>query len=551
MTALDDLGGLIKDGNIGFYSRCEITEIFVHNKETKKDSNLFTLLVFEDAEPSGFKGFLNPKPIPIKKHKNYSCGIFRYYTSVEEAIACFSAFSESGKWCLSGNFLCTSNSFVTLQKQYVPADDSYITTTLNSLLKNNFQHHGGSYIIECFDNSKAEVHFLMEDPTSLRELSGEIQKFVPLKIAKASDRLGNIILQCPVTLLCLKTHLNSDQQIEAEGIWHPNVKTPPPIKILSLRDFDHTLADFKLFLGNLQSQVSLGTSLKGSRYIIFRPDTQLILASSNNTVYFHGVNFQSSLGIHEPRIFMISYERNRTQNIRIEISSPPEKTKIGEAAAKDFTLWTKNRLYEQEIAEQEANLSFIQYGRIKGISDREKALNDIQALIQKNGEAGVYLWDPFLRDRDIMATLYFCTTYNAPLRAITSFDKGKKKVYEQESLDLEDDLSFEEWKRSNVNNLTTTAINNNLGINLDFRVQHDEHGWKFHDRFLIFPNVHERETIAGRVKVWSLGTSINSLGKHHHILQEISNARSILDAFNELWNELSHSSCSIWRHNHE
>jgi hypothetical protein len=546
MTALDDLRVLTKDGNIGFYSRCEVTEICVHNKEDKKYSNLFTLLVFEDAEFSDFKGFLNPKPTPIRKHRNYSCGIFRYYTSVKEAITHFFDFSESKEWGLSGNSLSTSNSFVTLRKQYVPADDSYITTTLNSLLKNNFQHHGGSYIIECFDNSKAEVHFLLEDPTCLKELSSEIQRFVPLKIAKVSDRLGNIILQCPVTLLHLKTHSDSSQEVKAEGIWHPKVETLPPIEILSLRDFDNTLADFKLSPSNLEHQVHLGASLKGARHIIFRPDTQLILASSNNTVFLRGIDFQPSFGIHEPRIFPASYVR--AENMKLKLSSPPERIRIGKSVSQDFTRWTKSRLYEQEIAEQEASLSFVQYGRRKGGKDRERAFNDIRALIQRHGAGGVYLWDPFLTGKDIMETLYFCTTHNVPLRAITSFDKEKREVYEQEEAELVGKLSFEDWKSSNASRLASTVTNNNFGVNLDFRVQHSEYGWKFHDRFLIFPNVHEGDSIAGKVRVWSLGTSINSLGKKHHILQEISNSRSLLDAFNELWNELIHPSCIIWQH---
>ena len=47
-------------------------------------------------------------------------------------------------------------------------------------------------------------------------------------------------------------------------------------------------------------------------------------------------------------------------------------------------------------------------------------------------------------------------------------------------------------------------------------------------------------------KVWALGTSINSIGKSHSILMSVKNSLNILDAFNELWNELDHS--TIWKH---
>ncbi len=44
-----DLEILTQEGNIGFYSRCEVTEIFIHNKSNREVYNLLTLIVFEDA----------------------------------------------------------------------------------------------------------------------------------------------------------------------------------------------------------------------------------------------------------------------------------------------------------------------------------------------------------------------------------------------------------------------------------------------------------------------------------------------------------------------
>jgi hypothetical protein len=207
----------------------------------------------------------------------------------------------------------------------------------------------------------------------------------------------------------------------------------------------------------------------------------------------------------------------------------------------------KNRLYEEERTEQERTLSFVQYGR--NTDDRTKALGDIRTLINTYSEGGVCLWDPFLTYVDIMETLYFCKIYNVPLRTISSFDKDKKKVYKNEILtSLEEDFDIQEWKRVNANFLHNSIDNNNFGINLEFRVQYGSYGWKFHDRFLIFPAVDGNDNVNSRVEAWSLGTSINSLGKHHHILQKVSNPRNILDAFDELWAKLNNSNCLVWKY---
>ena len=78
-----------------------------------------------------------------------------------------------------------------------------------------------------------------------------------------------------------------------------------------------------------------------------------------------------------------------------------------------------------------------------------------------------------------------------------------------------------------------------LFMNLEVRGKIKQYGYKFHDRFLIFP--------LEQPKVWSLGISVNQLGASHHILQEVKNAQHILNAFNKLWDELNHEECLVWK----
>jgi hypothetical protein len=85
------------------------------------------------------------------------------------------------------------------------------------------------------------------------------------------------------------------------------------------------------------------------------------------------------------------------------------------------------------------------------------------------------------------------------------------------------------------------AQSNLRGLRLEYRARIGPRGWGFHDRFLIFPRK-DRGAFA-----WSLGTSVNSLGKQHHILQRVDDGQRIMDAFLELWNELDTFEHLIWK----
>lgn len=149
-------------------------------------------------------------------------------------------------------------------------------------------------------------------------------------------------------------------------------------------------------------------------------------------------------------------------------------------------------------------------------------MKDLQKLISENGANGVYLWDPYLTADEIFKTLYYSETLNVPLRAITSKKAGKINEIKK---------GFKIKKQYGLN------------LNLEVRMQHGTYGYPFHDRFLIFPS----NNIYKEPKVYSLGTSVNSFGKKHHILQLIPYPELIIEAFDDLWNQLNHHECIIYK----
>ncbi len=163
------------------------------------------------------------------------------------------------------------------------------------------------------------------------------------------------------------------------------------------------------------------------------------------------------------------------------------------------------------------------------------ALNDLRKLIREKDENGVFLWDPFLSATDILKTLFYSKTAGVPLKAIGSINDTVKMVYQKKGMSISDIIA--EYKT-----ILENPKHNNLGLNIEFRVQHSNYGWAFHDRFLIFPGDELKKP-----EVYSCGTSINSYGKNHHILQKVSHPQPVVDAFNELWNKLNHPDCLVWK----
>jgi hypothetical protein len=259
----------------------------------------------------------------------------------------------------------------------------------------------------------------------------------------------------------------------------------------------------------------------------------------------------SSCGLQQ-RVFIIN---NELKKVAISHGQTNAQNKINKNS-KEHNQWIGKRKYEQELKELEANNSFIQYYE----KQEDKAFTDVRELIKKYGEKGVYLWDPYLSADDIKKTLYYSSKAYSPLKAITNLSQGSKKIEKifqtisftninmnisyifidfQYKLNQFTRLSKKEQARQEMIEKFNKDDKEFLFLNLEVRGKIGSNGYGFHDRFLIFP----LET----PKVWSLGISVNSLGKSHHILQEVKHSQHILNAFNDLWEKLDEEECLVWK----
>jgi hypothetical protein len=547
VRARQEMGRLTAPGVLGFYTHFEATELFAVPAGQTAPTNVLTVLVAEERLPEAAAEpvLLNSQRIKPRHLKGWIFGIKRYVKPIVELIPAFDQLSDSKKWRLSGELLGTGD-LVPVPTQFVPPDATG-TAPLNRVLKNNFWN--GSHLFEWADPIKAPFSAVFRNPPALQELSDAIRPFVPIGIAGLSDRLGNIIVQLPVTVLIAKfgQRRTSGDFTVAIG-WHPKA-APRPLRATCQKEYDNTISDF--MSANTDASETLLPLQSGQglhRGLVYDDQNQVLLAASGDLGFISSVALRIlPVGIADPRIFTVRDDTGVPEEVRIGLLPDAIESVVGEPESNPAGDWTDRRIYREEASRLERELRFKQYEPKPGrqCAEHEVALTDLRTLISQHGRTGVWLWDPYLSADDVLATLFYCPFSGADLRALSSGHIVPAEVQPQHEeaacATLQTSpppvVTFAESQRA----ILQGANSNLLGLRLEYRVKTGLAGWAFHDRFLIFPG-HERGALA-----WSLGTSVNSLGSQHHILQQVSDGQLVSDAFAELWDQLDQPEHLVWK----
>lgn len=484
---------------VGTYNSCAVVEIF--GIKGKKIFNIFTLFTFEySIEEKIFKKFLTKKP--LKATKDISIGIFIRRLDLDEAKEIYRVLSEENKYKINGEE-SSVGALNKLRKQYVEKIDSHNRSNFNNIIKNNF--YNGSYIFEFFDESKENLDFLLKGAPLLNKISEEISNIIPIKLGTISDRLGNIIFQLPINKFKVNIR-GKEKGINIEILDKKINRNEKEKYFLIVRSvFENHILDFKideLFPSEKLKFIEIDTSNTTEIEIINKD----IILYRNSFSFMKNVEMEFNIGGPQKRYFKLKNDVKEIEICSRQTMQTGEKEKYKE--------WIFNRKYNMQLKELTKSKSFIQYKK----NEHNRALNDVIELMNGFGKNGVYLWDPYATAEDIKKTLYNIKYSNVDLKVITSI--SRENIEKSQAEFNSDNIDY-------------------LFLNLEVRNQIGNIGWNFHDRFLIFP--------LEKPKVWSLGTSINSLGKNHHILQEVSQPQHILNSFNELWNELNREECIVWK----
>ena len=522
ICANEDFSLLLQSGNIAFYEGCEVTQFFLFDKTIKKAINYFTLFAFDEVNQADDKPkFLLSKLKNIDN--NYSFGIQQKRISLNDARK---AFDDIQKGTLAYDEECAiSKNLVLLPKIYVPRLSSNASVFLNALLKPNYW--GDNYVIEFFDESKdffASEENAREKIDIINSTINSISD-ITIDLSKVYDRIGNILFQFPVTIL--KTQIYSEKNsvnLRLQARYHPNVSQAKDLHIDMSATYDNVITGFaKTDATSLEPDIILkvGDDNNLTTIVSEKKHNLLLHRSSVNFLKYFNIGGKIGIQYSEPRT--VHSREGKTENIELFFNNNFGTRTVHR---NDYFGRITNRNLNNEIISNSGDYEVFKDNQ------HQKALDYIRGKIKRhdNDIKEICLWDPYLTAFDIMETLYFEDT-GIPFRCITSYQMAKTL-----SEDVSSFKSFCQEQKECFENKS-----NNLRVKLKFLAQHDGYGWKFHDRFLLFVP----HDLTDLPTVYSLGTSINSLGKNHHIIQKVTNPREILGNFEELWALLDNGECLV------
>lgn len=510
--------------SIGNFKCIELFEVF-GIKDKNPAFNIFTLAVAHETDLCLVnKEKVTPHPIKLKTDKFLKFGIFRSIISIENFLNVIYNLDIQNLNKDNDNKLIYAQ-LKDIPIVYVPASLEQSKNEFLGLLKNNF--FCGSHILEWFDESKKYVTPLIENPKVLDEFSEKLQTYLPLKIGTHSDRLGNIIMQIPCSAVAFKIEkrIKNGYQLLSNLAVSPNLSEDIKLSGIFWGERDGSIIDFQ------KIPLAVGKNIiplqQNGYYVIWDEDNSIICAGGQVGPIFEFGSISVSVNKNNPRIFKLP--DGRVQKINMEtqpiLSIKGKKTK-------DYRHWSRNRLLKIEKQELHNSLKLGQFKQ----GMRPKALDFIRELLRKYGRNGIYLWDPYLNFNDLLETVFFSPYPNIPIKALTGLKKptGKKNKTQSYERNCTDEPNRKLEKEFNE------AILEKSGLNLTFVKSKNI---KFHDRFIIFP-----QEIDEPIRAWSLGTSVNSLGNSHHIIQEVEDGQIIADAFEEMWKlSISDEGNIIWK----
>lgn len=582
---LAKLKELLEPGVVGFYRSVEVTEVL--GVQDKAFTNFLTLAVAEPLEaPSEIDWksvLLNGKNRHRLPGTKWDVGIAQYRLSLEAFLGKVAEFGETGQW-KPAPIPIQTGTLAAVPPQFVPSDgcDNH---PWNGVLKNNFFE--GSHVLELFDTTKQHVRLLLDDSRRLTNLANIVGGYLPIKVDGMSDRLGNVIIQLPVTVMSTQVRGSPEGDHFVAVAWHPDVP-PRSVRIAAEIWQDSTVTSFdSAVISTGEGKLQLNSPGGGARTHIWDEEKRIVLSATPPVTFLTSMNLSVSVdhagnGSVSREFFLPGSGGNQfRQALKLIEPAKPQQV-IGSTPEAPREPWVSQRIFGESVASLKARKEFVQYGLdetkeqeavnpqaievetaenkdIEGeettpeaisrkLERRMAALEDLRWLMEKHGGEGVWLWDPFLNADDVLRTLFFCRHNGVPLRALTA---GKKPPCACEKLEIQEGMSPREIsrlarerankeKREQAAQLEA-AKGNCHGLQLEFRIREGGTGWGFHDRFMIFPRAH------GSALAWSLGTSINSFGDEHHILQKVSHGEPIAQAFKDLWERLEGPKYLIWK----
>ncbi len=318
-------------------------------------------------------------------------------------------------------------------------------------------------MIELENEEKNELHFLLDNPPVLQELSSKVSKLIPFSIASVSDKLGSVLIQIPVNIIRARVRTYPDNEnLHCKLVWHPSAKKRDVYITFRRMDRDSNIDSFYSTVLSAEQSEMIFPSQYGSPYemTIWDPFHKSPLYGVRPSSFIKRIALNMRAINGSPRI--IPLKNGGFDKIQLYI---PQNSMIGEKDS-HVKKWSSIRIYRSEREQLLNEKYFVQYnakGKYRE-SERTRALSDIRFLINKYGENGVCLWDPYLNGDDLLETLFYNTCLKSKMRAITSSKYSSKVTADAMCSNAQEDASMDEYISDSFVRLATLPPQTLLGL---------------------------------------------------------------------------------------
>ncbi|HEY1138440.1 MAG TPA: VPA1262 family N-terminal domain-containing protein [Xanthomonadaceae bacterium] len=567
LEAVSSIKRLLEPGLLGNYTWFDAIEVIAFDvgadSAKTPPRNIFSVYTAEsgDLPPIPESSFLSKKSKRLKKLKTWNVRVSRRPVSISAVLASIEQYGRTAQWSTHDQSSLRVGELVASPPLFCPPD-SHTEAPLNAVLKNNFW--SGSYVIELKDHHKSALKSLVETDAAIEELSDWLTTLLPLNIERVPDRIGDVLFQIPSNALIAEYRRLPNGAVDLQMDWHPDIAARTVIGEYRVEHdgLISPLERFELPVGVTRLEVP---STPGNlRFSVWDAQKQILLAATAPTYIYGGKSrFETywSAGLSQPRRFKVKCPTQAFVTHEVILSaSDRAKRKNGQSSYHQAVNWQASRELNTRMRSLISSRRFVQYGVGSSSieAEHERALGDIRYLIRTVNRGAIYLWDPFLSADDLLKTLAFCTDADTELLALTSSkpfslakEKRTKKTCSKCGEDFEDGDRAEDetsvaattrrqaWIKDQRATLESAFIGPS-NMQLEFRMCWGMPG--FHDRFLMFPGLERDQT-----RVWSLGASINQIGKEHCIVQEVAHPEPVLQAFMHFWDLCNMSQHMIWK----
>ncbi|KAA0124278.1 hypothetical protein CIW48_08090 [Methylobacterium sp. P1-11] len=536
----EELRFLLTPGRIGEFDHIELIEV-IGTPRGGTTINVLSVAVLAEGRPhvgdTERTECLTGRIGRIEGFRDWSFGVMRTLRPVVALDRALESLETTGQWTLSGRPLGTGN----LRPEpavFAPADGT-VRVPLNNVLKNNFW--AGSHVFRLTDQQKAPFEPFFADRRRLQTLSDAVSAGVPIAFAGLADLLGDVLIQLPVTILVPSVTAPRGAEHSDVAVTWRNGSPPRPLATAARTRWDELLTGAAVGERFTEGvRLPIDNHRQPLETEIWDAEAGILVSATASTSTIERIGLDMHVIQHEPRLFTAPDLEGQPFAERVKLTET-RSSLVGPAAGKDANFWLGRRQDLEERRRLEETRDFVQYRpQANSTAQQVRALADVRFLIDTHGQTGVDLWDPYLSAEDLLRTLFWCSHSGAPLRALTD-GRDPPPETSQDCSAPQGSVAPRQPFADRQRAILERDAGNRQGLRLEYRTRRGPKGWHFHDRFLIFPNMRDGP------RAWSLGTSVNSLGQAHHILQRVSNPAMVAGAFEDLWAALDDPQHVIWR----